>query len=1056
MTVSIPNASLIDEVTEQFELHWRADDSELIERLSAGVSDSDRGVLVLELARADIDRRYAAGQIVSIPDYLKRFPQLNESTEAISQLCFEDFRARKRHGLLSSADRWAGFQGIPEQTWFRDFISSAAEFESSSVFQRELPPRQQLSAVEAGDEVAEGTRLGDFELLSLLGQGAFSKVFLARQTSLGARYVALKIVRQPVKEASHLARLQHTGIVPLYSCHQLQGNWILCMPYSGSATLADWLKHEKNPASRTGQSLVDTVHNAQNRVTQPHPSLVSESLSVPDEQTRRSLQQWHHAATQPLQQLSGKSSQEFSLWIFHRLAAALAHAHQRGVVHGDLKPANILIRNDGEPALIDFNLAQQTDLEPRSWRGGTLPYMAPEQLASLMARSAGYACPETDIYAVGVILFELVEGCLPFGGPASTAESDLSLAITNRKRLPLFSKRRLATEGTRAIIHRCLAFNPADRYSSGSQLLEDLDRERDALPLVYASERWISGRLPKLARRYPRTFSAGAIAFVSLALIALMLVGLVRIQERAARLESLETLAEFGRRSDQVFADFLLADSTASTTLTRSGSIADCLDCLLRAAPRTQMNHRSKVSDTPVHAEWNRLSNYLSASDRLQAEQRLLALGFISAYESIQHAEFIATTSPTNHRSSAGIILSMLPEWAMNSRTGRLLHSVRSNSTTTFSDDPGFGGLAAERRAPEKLASIDLNAKDSADLTLSALAMLLQSQPDQSLEILDSTEPPDSLRLIYWMTRGRVLMELNEPRKAVAAFSMALRDAEVSSVYLNRGIAHLKAGAMKDAEHDFSACIRYAPQNAAGYVNRYAVRAALGRHEEALLDLDHAIERQPDSSRLRLIRSRALRQAGKLRAAKSDFDYAMQHRPVSADDWVSVALAKLAMSPEQALADLQTAETLFGANTTILQSMAHVLSEHLRQPDAAIQTLDRLLEAEPKFQKALAGRAVLYGRRNQVEKSLADVKQLENLGTPPNGETLYQMACAVALCSKTQGDLQKTALRYLARAIQKNYGGELLASDPDLDPVRNSSEFQAIQENYLLIAGHEK
>ena len=1061
-----------------------------------GPTDSDRQIerainearlegdpeLILELIRADIDRRYAAGGDVSLHEYLHRFPAIAAAHDRIAAICFEDFRARRRRGRVCRSSRWAEFPGIESQSWFQALLVDPPADDSSSMFLAGDSESPEAPASISGNERAtEKTalvwdQLGDFELVAMLGQGAFSKVYLARQRSLGRRYVALKVVDRPLREASHLARLQHTGIVPLYSCHRADGKWLLCMPYSGSATLEQWLQGQQQPGSRTGQSLIETVRAAQLRITETglaeraehDVSNVASGVSVAA--ARKTLQEWHTAATQPLHELADLNPRQFALWMFRKLASALAHAHQRGIVHGDLKPANILIRNDGEPALIDFNLSQDADRGPQIWIGGTLPYMSREQLSNLTIQKPVPAQPESDVYSLGMVLFEVIEGRLPFDGPSSPAEADLAVAINNRLRKPVFNQHSSASEGLRTIVRKCLKPDPADRYPTAVELLEDLELESAHLPLRYARESWAKCRLPKLTRRYPRLFSAGSIAAVSMVLVIMLLTGLFRYQTRAERLAAIESVKEFQQVTDRAFAGFLLADTAAK------GEVASQGEDLVEQSLQALQIRSSGRSVRTAQQDWNGLKQHLSVEELRQVEERLLALTFVIAHSgnrvtsvNAQHTtgrtERTASAENTSVRQAtftvpndAGVtvLLSLLPEWARNSRAGRITSSI----------SPAYGALPAEkvltgvsegstRAVPEISSARAGELVQSADRVLYATGLLLQHHPDQALEILDSTEVPDSLRLIYWMTKGRAQLEMNESRKAADAFSMALRDAQQSpSVFLNRGLAYLRLGSFEEAEQDFTEAIRLNPRLVAGYVNRHSSLLLHGDTAGALQDLDRAIELQPKSSRLRLIRSRVLRQAGRLKAAQADFDYALQHRPVNADDWVAVALARLQTDPQRALADLQTAETLFGANTTILQSMAHVLSEVLHQPEQAILTLDRLLLIEPGFQKALAGRAVLHARSGNSELAAADIRMIESLSTPPTPESLCQMACASALCCPKQPELQQTALQYLAQAVQRNYGGELLADDPDLEAIRSHPDFAIIVRHSELTSSH--
>src|SRR5207249_109242 len=112
----------------------------------------------------------------------------------------------------------------------------------------------------------------------------------------------------------------------------------------------------------------------------------------------------------------GLSYVEAVLWIGARLADGLAHAHDRGVIHRDLKPANILLTDDGQPMLLDFNLSDDARLQgspAAAGMGGTLPYMSPEQLRAFVDRTRSLDA-RTDLYALGVILYELLTRKHPF------------------------------------------------------------------------------------------------------------------------------------------------------------------------------------------------------------------------------------------------------------------------------------------------------------------------------------------------------------------------------------------------------------------------------------------------------------------------------------------------------------------------------------------------------------------------------------------------------------------------------------------------------------------
>ena len=108
------------------------------------------------------------------------------------------------------------------------------------------------------------------------------------------------------------------------------------------------------------------------------------------------------------------------LRVIAQLAAGLAHAHERGILHLDLKPANVLLPDIGEPMLLDFNLSFDTTNADRELVGGTVPYMATEQLIDLRTRGRGQVDARTDLYSLGVMAFEMLTGNVPF--PASSKD----------------------------------------------------------------------------------------------------------------------------------------------------------------------------------------------------------------------------------------------------------------------------------------------------------------------------------------------------------------------------------------------------------------------------------------------------------------------------------------------------------------------------------------------------------------------------------------------------------------------------------------------------------
>src|SRR5262245_31293423 len=253
----------------------------------------------------------------------------------------------------------------------------------------------------------------EFELIARLGEGAFGRVYLARQQDLGGRLVALKISTEGAGEARLLARLLHTNIVPIYSTHRLGYCHATCMPYLGSTTLADVsqeIRHSGLPES--GQYLASTLQSRRSTMARPEPLQEQEAVDLPVQPP---------STRAVLDGLSGMSYVEAVTWIGQQLADGLAHAHERGIVHRDLKPANVLLTDEGTPMLLDFNLAQDVASADEARLGGTLPSAAPEVL-NQMITGRGESGPPSDLYSLGMVLFELLTGRRP--NPPFTGTTD--------------------------------------------------------------------------------------------------------------------------------------------------------------------------------------------------------------------------------------------------------------------------------------------------------------------------------------------------------------------------------------------------------------------------------------------------------------------------------------------------------------------------------------------------------------------------------------------------------------------------------------------------------
>ena len=381
-----------------------------------------------------------------------------------------------------------------------------------------------------------GQTIAGFHLVEELGRGAFARVFLARERQLADRPVALKVARTGSREPQTLARLQHTHIVPVHSYRTdpMTGLHLLCMPFFGRVTLARILADPKVRAARFGSDLVEALDRL-----------------GPDEEAPSGRSTGRTA-------LGSRTYSQAMAWWGARMAEALEHAHDRGVLHRDVKPSNVLVTGDGMPMLLDFNLAREAvrDGDPAaSALGGTLDYMAPEHLEELADGVPGRVDARSDIYGLGVLLFEALAGARPFPPPrgALSATEVLLLAAEDRRAgAPwLTDNHPEVPDALEAVVRRCLQPDPAHRYACAADLAADLQAVADDLPLRFAREPFPS-RARRWLRRHSRTLALAAPAVAALACLAAFLVQAQqergRLRTEIVHLIAIGQVADRGRR----------------------------------------------------------------------------------------------------------------------------------------------------------------------------------------------------------------------------------------------------------------------------------------------------------------------------------------------------------------------------------------------------------------------------------------------------------------------------------------------------------------------------
>ncbi|MGW4530314.1 serine/threonine-protein kinase [Nocardia sp. NPDC004340] len=410
-----------------------------------------RRVALIELIKVDLEYRWIRYDFPKrLAEYRGEFDELR-SGPLPPDLAYEEFHALERSGIALDISCYPT-EAAPTE-W--------AEHDYRSTLIARPQAQHALEGIEVGD------RMDDFDLLVELGAGAFARVFLARQRSM-QRLVAVKISQNHGTESETLAQLDHEHIVRVFDQRLLADRELklLYMQYLPGGTLSKvlGLVRSREPAERNGGILLEAVNAA----------MRDKGGLVPGESATRTE---HAERTWP----------ETVAWLGARLARALDYSSANGVLHRDIKPANVLLTADGSPKLADFNISFSTHVagaSPLAYFGGSLAYMSPEQLAAChphLPETAEALDGRSDVYALGVVLWELLTGHRPFDDETSAGDSESSLERMLRLRRHEVDPVHLEALPSdcpatlRRVLLKCLAPDRENRWADGAALAQQLE-----------------------------------------------------------------------------------------------------------------------------------------------------------------------------------------------------------------------------------------------------------------------------------------------------------------------------------------------------------------------------------------------------------------------------------------------------------------------------------------------------------------------------------------------------------------------------------------------------
>jgi predicted Ser/Thr protein kinase len=387
-----------------------------------------RGAALLEMVKIDLERQWQRERRVHVESYLKDYPELGTAETVPADLLQAEYEVRRQFGAPADLEEFA--QRFPRQVdeLRRLVVEAGAEATDTGHHTAALDTlKPSLSTPPPARPVSPPGVLpepfGRYRILQKLGQGGMGTVYLAHDSQLDRR-VALKvpkfspnddpeILERFQRETRAAASIDHPNLCPVYDVGEIAGIHYVTMAYLEGKPLAELIKGGKPLPPRPVAALV------------------------------------------------------------RKLARALQELHHCGIIHRDLKPSNIMINLRHEPVVMDFGLARRFDKDAaqltRSGQVlGTPAYMAPEQVAGDLT-ALGPAC---DIYSLGVVLYELLAGRVPFKGPMAA----VLMQIVMEEPAPPSRYRPDVEPALEAICLKAMARKAEARYGSMAEFAAALTR----------------------------------------------------------------------------------------------------------------------------------------------------------------------------------------------------------------------------------------------------------------------------------------------------------------------------------------------------------------------------------------------------------------------------------------------------------------------------------------------------------------------------------------------------------------------------------------------------
>jgi serine/threonine-protein kinase len=770
---------------------------------------------------------------------------------------------------------------------------------------------------------------------------------------------------------------------------------------------------------------------------------------------------------------NGAQPQREAARLVEMLARAVQYMHEQGIVHRDLKPTNVLLTADGTPKITDFGLAKLLDTDNALTRTetflGTPSYMAPEQ-ATGANRQVGAAA---DIYALGVLLYELLTGRVPFHGatPLATLEQ-----VRTQEPVPPRRRQRSIARELETICLKCLAKEPGRRFESAAALADDLHRFLKGHP-IQARPTPLGQRLWRSVRQRPAVVAA-ALGAVVLACLLLTAAFYFQAVNQLAQHQAEVKYHQFVERRNEAFFYGLLAKDEGAMFLgaepaanlhTAESAIQDALAVagvdlesqIIAIDPAWPSTRQAEIAAD----SYALLLVLASITEQQGLPGQEQALRYQRALNILDDARRLGFETRAYHVRRARILEQLgrkdeakvdwdratvrVPAEALDcflagedcyrrgdwQRALTFFHRALSHQPDHFWSQFLLALCQLKVQRPEAAkASLNACLTQQPDFAWAYLFRSFANQQQQALpEAKDDLRkalqlhPNTIARYAVLLNRGMLHFNQQQLKQAAEDFrsAIALKPRQYNA-YMNLAQVYLAKGQFSEGEAQVKKALQYRapPHVVAGYhldVGRALLRNQ--RYKDAVAACTAALQLAPRQPLPEEVRGRALLALGRYLQAEESFDQYLQHGGAAKTDIFrgrGLARMKLGKYPE-AVEDYTRALDL-AADADIYQhrGWAHFFCDAWQ---LAIRDFSRAIELDATLGDAYTGRGLARVMLGNHRLAVADAETAlgRKPGTP---EMMHNIACIFAQASARaeadpqQPDREALAERYRRRAVK--------------------------------------